>query len=49
MLEQLNGTLEEESRTLFRQLDVLISQNEKLYEQNMNDKEHNHAREIEFQ
>lgn len=49
MLTQLNGTLEEESRTLLRQMDVLIAQNQDLLTQALMDKEHYHAEEKELQ
>lgn len=49
MLTQLNSTLEEESKTLLRQMDVMIAQNQDLLQQALLDKDHYHAEEKELQ
>lgn len=49
MLTQLNSTLDEESRTLLRQMDVLIAQNQGLLTRALMDKDQYHAESKEFQ
>lgn len=49
MLGQLNRSLEEESRSLMRQLEVLIQQNQDLLSRALRDKDAFHAEERELQ
>jgi len=49
MLTQLNGTLEEESRTLLRQMENLIGQNHELLTRALHDQREYHAGEKELQ
>lgn len=49
MLAQLNSTLEDESRTLLKQLDVLITQNQGLLTRALMDKDQYHAESKDFQ
>ncbi|KHN81455.1 Daple-like protein [Toxocara canis] len=49
MLNHLNRTLEEESKTLVRQVDHLLAQNQDLLARALNDKDNYHAEQKEFQ
>lgn len=49
MLNHLNRTLEEESKTLVRQMDHLLAQNQDLLARALNDKDNYYAEQKEFQ
>ncbi|CAJ0961953.1 unnamed protein product, partial [Mesorhabditis belari] len=49
MLTQLNRTLEEENKNLGRQVEMLLQQNRELLNRALNDKDHYHQEQREFQ